>query len=67
MYKVIKMFHDMQDNNYLYEAGAEYPREGTTVLPSRVKELSTGNNRIGEPLIMKVEEEKPKGKSGREK
>lgn len=54
MYKVIKMFHDMQDNNYCYEAGREYPREGVTVLPSRIKELASSDNRMREPLIEEV-------------
>lgn len=66
MYKVIKMFHDMQDNNYCYELGKTYPREGMTVLPSRIKELSTDANRIGEPLIVEVEaEKKSERKSGK--
>lgn len=61
MYKVLKTFHDMQDNNYCYEQGKTYPREGMSVLPSRIKELATSENRMGEPLIEKVEDEpKPK-------
>ena len=39
-YKVIKFFTDMQDNNYPYEVGKSYPREGASVLPSRIKELA---------------------------
>lgn len=63
MYKVLKMFHDLQDNNYYYEVGKPYPREGVTVLPSRIKELATNENRIGEPLIVEVEEENIKTES----
>lgn len=58
MYRVIETFHDMQDNNYLYELGKEYPRKGMTVLPSRIKELATSKNRMGKPLIEEVETEK---------
>lgn len=64
MYKVLKSFHDMLDNNYFYETGNEYPRKGLTVLPNRLKELSSNDNRMGEPLIEKIEEvkEEPKKK-----
>lgn len=61
MYKVIKAFTDLQDNNHLYKEGDTYPREGVPVLPSRVKELATTANRRGEILIKEVEDEpKPK-------
>lgn len=61
MYKVIKAFTDLQDNNYAYKEGDTYPREGVSVLPSRVKELSTTANRRGEILIKEIEDEpKPK-------
>lgn len=61
MYRVLKTFHDMQDNNYFYEQGKPYPREGVSVLPSRIKELASKENRMGEPLIEKIEDEpKPK-------
>lgn len=59
MYRVLETFHDMQDNNYLYEQGKEYPRKGMTVLPSRIKELATNENRMGKPLIEEIETEKP--------
>lgn len=57
MYKVIKSFTDLQDNNHLYKEGDTYPRKGFDVLPSRVKELATIKNRRGEILIKEVEEE----------
>lgn len=61
MYKVLKSFYDLQDDNYFYEEGKSYPRENVTVLPSRIKELATNENRMGEPLIVEVEKEtKPK-------
>lgn len=66
MYKVIKHFTDMQDNNFAYQVGDEYPRKGMSVLPSRIKELSTTANRRHEILIKEIPdevEEKPKKKS----
>ncbi len=56
MYKVIKYFTDMQDGNFAYEVGDEYPRKGLNVLPSRLKELSTKANRRKEILIEEVPE-----------
>ena len=61
MYKVIKSFTDLQDNNHLYNVGDIYPRQGFDVLPSRIKELAGKKNRQGEPLIEEIETE-PKGK-----
>lgn len=64
MYKVIKHFTDMQDNNFAYNVGDEYPRKGTSVLQSRINELAGSKNRQGVPLIEeipeKVEETKKK-------
>ena len=65
MYKVIKHFTDMQDNNFAYNVGDEFPRKGMSVLPSRIKELAGSKNRQGCPLIEEIPdvEEKPKKKS----
>ncbi len=62
MYKVIKHFTDMQDNNFAYDVGDEYPRKGVSVLPSRIKELAGNKNRQGVPLIEEIPEvvEEPK-------
>jgi len=57
MYKVIKYFTDLQDDNHAYHEGDTYPREGLEVLASRFKELSGKNNLRGEPLIEKIPEE----------
>lgn len=65
MYKVVKSFTDLQDNNYLYKENDTYPRKGFDVLPSRVKELSTRANRRGEPLIREVEEAPKKKKTSK--
>lgn len=46
----------MQDNNFAYNVGDEYPRKGMSVLPSRIKELATDKNRQGVPLIEEIPE-----------
>lgn len=48
----------MQDNNFAYSIGDTYPREGMSVLPSRIKELASNKNRQGVPLIEEVPEKK---------
>ena len=58
MYRVIKAFVDLQDNNHKYDVGDIYPRNKKKVSASRIKELSTDKNRRGIPLIEKVEEPK---------
>ena len=65
MYKVIKHFTDMQDNNFAYNVGDEYPRKGLSVLPSRIKELASDKNRQGCPLIEEITdvEDKPEKKT----
>lgn len=71
MYRVIKAFTDLQDNNYAYDpkdpARNTYPRKGLNVLQSRINELASNKNRQGQPLIEeipeKVEEPKKEKKS----
>ena len=46
----------MQDNNFAYQVGDEYPRKGMSVLPSRIKELASDKNRQGVPLIEEMPE-----------
>ena len=73
MYKVIKYFTDMQDNNYAYDptdpSRNTYPRKGLNVLQSRINELASNKNRQGVPLIEEIPdiEEKPKKKKSVEK
>lgn len=65
-YKVIKKFFDLQDNNHAYNVGDVYPRKNAKVLQSRFNELASSENRLGEPLIVAVEEpkaEEPKKKT----
>lgn len=67
MYKVIKYFTDLQDNNYVYDPKDStrntYPRKGLSVLPSRIKELASDKNRQGCPLIEEIEDTKPEKKT----
>lgn len=56
MYKVIKMFADLQDNNHVYEVGDIFPREGLKVSEARLAELSSSRNKQWEPLIELVKE-----------
>lgn len=55
MYKVIKYFTDLQDNNYAYNVGDTFPHEGLIVTEARLKELSGSRNKQGVPLIEEVE------------
>ena len=56
MYKVIKYFVDLKDNNHEYNAGDVYPREGYTPTAERIAELSGSDNLQKQPLIVKVAE-----------
>ena len=75
MYKVIKLFTDLQDNGHKYEVGDEYPRLGLKPSLARIAELSGSNNRQKTPLIVEVDdlaekqeaENKPKRKTSKKK
>ncbi|MGN1175966.1 MAG: hypothetical protein ACI4S1_10955 [Roseburia sp.] len=73
MYRVIKAFTDMQDNNYAYDptdpSRNTYPRKGLNVLQSRINELASSKNRQGVPLIEEIPEktEETKKKKSAEK
>ena len=64
MYRVIKAFVDLQDNNYKYDVGDTYPRKGLNVLQSRINELASHKNKQKTPLIEEIPEkvEEPKKK-----
>lgn len=64
MYRVIKHFVDLQDNNYKYDIGDTYPRKGLNVLQSRINELASDKNKQKTPLIEEIPEklEEPKKK-----
>ena len=59
MYKVIERFMDLQNDNYIYEVGDTYPREGADPTLERIRELESNSNKIGKPLIEEIAE-KPK-------
>ena len=59
MYKVIKSFTDLQDNNYAYSVGDTFPHDGVEVDAERISELASDKNRLGVPLIEEIAE-KPK-------
>ena len=56
MFRVIKHFVDLQDDNYKYDVGDTYPRKGLNVLQSRINELASNKNRQGVPLIEEIPE-----------
>ena len=56
MYKVIKSFTDLQDNNYAYYVGDTFPHNGVEVGAERIAELASDKNRRGVPLIEEVAE-----------
>lgn len=64
MYKVIKAFADLQDNNHFYKVGDVYPRKGNEASAERIAELSGNANLQGKPLI---EEVRPEAKPAEKK
>lgn len=56
-YKVIQAFSDMQDFNHIYSVGDTFPRTGLNVSEERIKELLGKNNKQGQSLIAKTEED----------
>ena len=57
-YQVIHKFKDLKDDDYIYNVGDEYPREGLKPTKKRIEELSGKKNKIGEILIQeKIEVE----------
>ena len=59
-YEVIENFKDLEDNEYVYLKNVKrkniYPREGLKPTKKRIEELSSNKNKIGKPLIKKIEE-----------
>lgn len=58
MYKVVRLFTDLQDDNHLYNVGDCYPRDGLKVSEERIKELSSDKNLLNAPLIVKEQAKK---------
>lgn len=54
-YKVIYRFSDLQDFRHIYNVGDIFPRHGVNVKQSRIDELASKNNKIGKPLIEKID------------
>lgn len=61
MWKVVKYFTDLQDDNYAYNVGDTYPREGLNPSEDRFAELSGSDNKQGVPLIKEVKQQRKKG------
>lgn len=55
MYRAIEYFTDLQDDNYAYNIGDVYPREGVVASEDRLKELSSADNKRGRALIELVQ------------
>lgn len=56
-YIVKRYFTDLQDNDYAYNVGDQFPREGKSVSQVRLDELSGFNNKQRVPLIEAVNEQ----------
>lgn len=58
-YEVIYNFKDLEDKEHIYLVNVDgkniYPREGLKPTKKRISELSTDKNKIGRPLIKKIE------------
>ena len=65
MYKVIKHFHDLQDDCHEYNVGDVYPREGPEPSAARVEQLSGSHNAQGVPLILLESDPAPAKKRSR--
>lgn len=64
MYKVIKYFVDLQDNNRPYNVGDEFPHKDASydVSEDRFTELAGSRNKQGVPLIQLEEPKKKRAK-----
>lgn len=57
-YRVIKGFFDLDDCLYRYSVGDVYPRIGISANESRCAYLASDRNKLGTPVIEKVQEKK---------
>ena len=67
MYKVIKSFTDLQDNNYAYCVGDTFPHNGVEVGAERIAELASDKNRLCVPLIEAIEEKHKRTRKKKDK
>ena len=58
MYRVIKAFTDLKDNNHAYSVGDTFPHNGVEVDSERLAELASDKNRLGGPLIEEIAEKR---------
>ena len=65
MYKVIKFFMDLQDQNRAYNVGDAFPHKDCsyTVSAERLAELAGSDNKQGVPLIKAVVKKTAKKKA----
>lgn len=56
MYRVIRYFTDLQDNDHPYNVGDVFPRQGVEVSTERIAELASFANRQKTPLIESYDE-----------
>ena len=59
MYKTVIEFADLQDHEYIYRVGDEFPRHGFSVSKERIHELASSANRRNVALIEEVPDEQP--------
>lgn len=60
MFKVVKRFYDLKDNNHAYSVGDVFPRPKAKVSEKRIAELSSNKNKMGVPLIVEIPEKPSK-------
>lgn len=60
-YKVLVDFTDLQDNNYIYHEGDDFPRDGAEPTKERIAELASDKNLIGVALIKATRKRPVKG------
>lgn len=60
VYRAIEYFTDLQDNNYPYNKGDIFPREGFAVDSKRIEYLAGYENKQHRPVIKIVEEKSSK-------
>ncbi|OME59479.1 hypothetical protein [Paenibacillus odorifer] len=54
MYRVIRKFKDLKHDEYVYQIGDMYPKEGIDVSKARLKELSTTKNKYKKIYIEEI-------------
>ena len=64
MFKVVKRFYDLKDNNHAYYEGDIYPHNKASVSEKRIAELLSNKNKMGIPLIEEIPE-KPSKKANK--